>query len=88
MKNTKGVDKDIQFKKSKKTARGFFTWSQDTVSKIIQVCWLDRNPGCKKCNVALCQNEDCWRIFHTQFQGSSQPYNMKYWQSSDEIMSD
>ena len=44
MKSTKGVDKDIQFKKSKTVGRGFFKWSQDTVSKIIQVCWLDRNP--------------------------------------------
>ena len=36
------------------------------------------NSGCKRCNVALCHNQDCWRIFHTQFQGASQPYSMKY----------
>jgi len=44
MKNTKGVDKENIFKKSRHVARGFFKWSYDTVSKIIQVCWLDRNP--------------------------------------------
>ena len=44
MKNTKGVDKDIMFKKSRKFGRGFFKWSFDHVAKVIQCCWLDRGP--------------------------------------------
>ena len=44
MKNVKGLDKDIVFKKTKNIARGFYKWSYDSVCKVIQVCWLDRNP--------------------------------------------
>ena len=44
MKNTKGVDKENIFKKSKRVGRGFFQWSFDHVSKVIQCCWLDRGP--------------------------------------------
>ena len=47
------------------------------------------NSGCKQYNVALCNEGACWRVLHTQFVGCSQPYSMKYWESSGgEQMSD
>ena len=44
MKNKQGIDKQTQFKKSKKVERGSFSWVYDKALRICQLCWLDRMP--------------------------------------------
>ena len=46
--NTKYIDKDLLFKKSSNVPRGFYTWSEDEASGIVQCCWMDREavPFC------------------------------------------
>ena len=46
--NTKYIDKSLLFKKSSKIPRGFYNWSEDSVTGVTQVCWMDREavPMC------------------------------------------
>jgi Transposase IS4 len=50
MKNKAGLDHRIFFTKNKKHKRGFYQYSLDTLNKVAQICWLDRQP------VLLCTN--------------------------------
>jgi hypothetical protein len=42
MANRAGLDKAIQFKKSATRARGYYNWSVDDRTGVVQTCWMDR----------------------------------------------
>jgi Transposase IS4 len=38
------IDKSILFNKSKKFPRGYFKWVYNILTKVVQICWMDRQP--------------------------------------------